>query len=61
MLTGFKAIKEALVTKSADFSGRPRNLLASDITEKKGDVYLYNYTFTGYQTWTKQTALLLNS
>ncbi|KAL7885458.1 hypothetical protein AOLI_G00057530 [Acnodon oligacanthus] len=36
VLTGFKAIKEALVTKAADFSGRPQNLLASHVTEGKG-------------------------
>ncbi|XP_058239161.1 cytochrome P450 2F2-like [Hemibagrus wyckioides] len=38
VLTGLKAIKEALVTKSADFSGRPENLLVSHFTEKKGIV-----------------------
>ncbi|XP_053538023.1 cytochrome P450 2D15 isoform X1 [Ictalurus punctatus] len=36
VLNGLKAIKEALVTKSADFSGRPQNLLFSHITEGKG-------------------------
>ncbi|KAL7862584.1 hypothetical protein SRHO_G00115680 [Serrasalmus rhombeus] len=36
VLTGFKAIKEALVTKAADFSGRPQNLMASHVTEGKG-------------------------
>ncbi|KAI5608343.1 cytochrome P450, family 2, subfamily X, polypeptide 9 [Silurus asotus] len=36
VLTGLKAIKEALVTKSADFSGRPDNLLVSNVMEKKG-------------------------
>ncbi|XP_053473406.1 cytochrome P450 2D3 [Ictalurus furcatus] len=36
VLTGLKAIKEALVTKSADFSGRPENLLVSHVTEMKG-------------------------
>ncbi|XP_072520117.1 cytochrome P450 2J5-like isoform X2 [Salminus brasiliensis] len=36
VLTGFKAIKEALVTKAADFSGRPQNLLVSHATEGKG-------------------------
>ncbi|XP_027034495.1 cytochrome P450 2D15-like [Tachysurus fulvidraco] len=35
-LNGLKAIKEALVTKSAVFSGRPGNLLVSHVTEKKG-------------------------
>lgn len=46
VLNGLKAIKEALVTKSAVFSGRPGNLLVSHVTEKKGEVTLY-------QTWTK--------
>ncbi|XP_046705612.1 cytochrome P450 2F2-like [Silurus meridionalis] len=36
VLNGIKAIKEALVTKSADFSGRPQDLLTSHITERKG-------------------------
>ncbi|KAK2816538.1 hypothetical protein Q7C36_022809 [Tachysurus vachellii] len=36
VLNGLKAIKEALVTKSAVFSGRPGNLLVSHVTEKKG-------------------------
>ncbi|KAI4884375.1 hypothetical protein NFI96_000285 [Prochilodus magdalenae] len=40
VLTGLKAIKEALVTKAADFSGRPQNLLISHMTEGKGIVLL---------------------
>ncbi|XP_046705610.1 cytochrome P450 2D14-like isoform X2 [Silurus meridionalis] len=36
VLNGFKVIKEALVTKSADFSGRPQNILVSHMTEGKG-------------------------
>ncbi|KAI4884382.1 hypothetical protein NFI96_011229 [Prochilodus magdalenae] len=36
VLTGLEAIKEALVTKAADFSGRPQNLLVSHVTEGKG-------------------------
>ncbi|KAF4094308.1 hypothetical protein AMELA_G00011540 [Ameiurus melas] len=36
VLNGLKAIKEALVTKSADFSGRPQNLLVSHVTKGKG-------------------------
>lgn len=47
VLNGLKAIKEALVTKSADFSGRPENLLISHVTEKKGKVHLNNYSFNG--------------
>ncbi|KAM9471238.1 LOW QUALITY PROTEIN: cytochrome P450 2D10-like [Clarias gariepinus] len=38
VLNGLKAIKEALVTKSADFSGRPQNLLISHMLEGKGVV-----------------------
>ncbi|KAI5617281.1 cytochrome P450, family 2, subfamily X, polypeptide 9 [Silurus asotus] len=36
VLNGFKVIKEALVTKSADFSGRPQNILVTHMTEGKG-------------------------
>ncbi|KAM9470722.1 cytochrome P450 2F2-like [Clarias gariepinus] len=42
VLNGLKAIKEALVTKSADFSGRPQNLLISHMMEGKG-VILADY------------------
>ncbi|KAL6480638.1 hypothetical protein MHYP_G00116710 [Metynnis hypsauchen] len=42
VLTGFKAIKEALVTKSADFSGRPQNILVCDVTEGKGIAFADN-------------------
>uniref|UniRef100_A0A8B9JAV9 Uncharacterized protein n=1 Tax=Astyanax mexicanus TaxID=7994 RepID=A0A8B9JAV9_ASTMX len=42
VLTGMKALKEALVTKAADFSGRPQNILISDIREGKG-VILADY------------------
>ncbi|XP_053362076.1 vitamin D(3) 25-hydroxylase-like isoform X1 [Clarias gariepinus] len=42
VLNGLKAIKEALVTKSADFSGRPQDLLVSHMTEGKG-VILADY------------------
>ncbi|XP_066504717.1 cytochrome P450 2D3-like [Hoplias malabaricus] len=40
VLTGLTAVKEALVTKAADFSGRPKNLLISHLTEEKGLVFL---------------------
>ncbi|XP_036424085.1 cytochrome P450 2F2-like isoform X1 [Colossoma macropomum] len=40
VLTGLKAVKEALVTKSADFSGRPQNILVTDITEGKGLIFV---------------------
>ncbi|KAK2838389.1 hypothetical protein Q7C36_013203 [Tachysurus vachellii] len=35
VLTGLKAIREALVNKAADFSGRPHNMV-KDVTEGKG-------------------------
>ncbi|XP_072519054.1 cytochrome P450 2F2-like [Salminus brasiliensis] len=40
ILTGLKAVKEALVTKAADFSGRPQNILVSDVTEGKGVIFV---------------------
>ncbi|KAL6480903.1 hypothetical protein MHYP_G00119360 [Metynnis hypsauchen] len=40
VLTGLKAVKEALVIKAADFSGRPQNLLVSHTAEGKGIVFL---------------------
>uniref|UniRef100_A0A8B9JB54 Cytochrome P450, family 2, subfamily X, polypeptide 9 n=1 Tax=Astyanax mexicanus TaxID=7994 RepID=A0A8B9JB54_ASTMX len=43
ILNGFKAVKEALVTKAADFSGRPQNILISDVTKGKGVIFVdYN-------------------
>ncbi|XP_024912068.1 cytochrome P450 2B6-like [Cynoglossus semilaevis] len=36
MLCGTKVIKEALVNKGADFSGRPQDLLFNDVTGRKG-------------------------
>ncbi|XP_036424099.1 cytochrome P450 2J6-like isoform X2 [Colossoma macropomum] len=41
-LTGFKAVKEALVTKALDFSGRPQNIIMSHLTQGNGVVFL-NY------------------
>ncbi|XP_029008899.1 cytochrome P450 2J6-like [Betta splendens] len=35
-INGFHAIKEALVTKAADFSGRPRDIFVVDVTQGKG-------------------------
>ncbi|XP_036424095.1 cytochrome P450 2C8-like [Colossoma macropomum] len=45
VLTGLKAVKEALVTNGADFSGRPQNLLVSDAAKGKG-VILVDYGTT---------------
>ncbi|CAG5958493.1 unnamed protein product, partial [Menidia menidia] len=36
VINGLKAIKEAIVTKAADFSGRPQDILVSDVTQRKG-------------------------
>ncbi|KAI4885973.1 hypothetical protein NFI96_033066 [Prochilodus magdalenae] len=40
VLTGLEAIKEALVNKAADFSGRPQNIMISHLTEGKGIIFL---------------------
>uniref|UniRef100_A0AAY4DZH9 Cytochrome P450 2F2-like n=1 Tax=Denticeps clupeoides TaxID=299321 RepID=A0AAY4DZH9_9TELE len=42
VLTGVENIKEALVNKAGDFSGRPLDMLISHVTESKG-VILANY------------------
>ncbi|XP_076878184.1 cytochrome P450 2K1-like isoform X7 [Brachyhypopomus gauderio] len=39
VLTGFKAVKEALVTNAADFSGRPQNLMVNSIIQKTGFIF----------------------
>ncbi|XP_062856169.1 cytochrome P450 2F2-like [Trichomycterus rosablanca] len=39
VLHGLKTIKEALVIKSSDFSGRPQNSLVSHVTEGKGIIF----------------------
>ncbi|XP_072520417.1 cytochrome P450 2D3-like [Salminus brasiliensis] len=39
ILTGLKAVKEALVTKAADFSGRPQNILVSHVSKGKGVIF----------------------
>ncbi|KAM3610065.1 uncharacterized protein V6R79_024740 [Siganus canaliculatus] len=36
VISGVKAVKEALVTKAADFAGRPQGLLVNDLAEDKG-------------------------
>ncbi|KAM4733442.1 cytochrome P450 2F3-like [Anableps anableps] len=42
VLNKFKAMKEAMVIKAADFAGRPQNILITDITKSKG-VILVDY------------------
>ncbi|XP_026168035.1 cytochrome P450 2J6-like [Mastacembelus armatus] len=42
VLNGVKAVKEAIVTNANDFSGRPQDMLANDIGERKG-VILADY------------------
>ncbi|XP_023682988.1 cytochrome P450 2F2-like [Paramormyrops kingsleyae] len=42
VLNGLQAMKEAMVTKSVDFAGRPQGLMVSHITEGKG-VILADY------------------
>lgn len=36
VLNGVNAIKEALVTKANDFSGRPQDMFINDATQRKG-------------------------
>ncbi|XP_036001061.1 cytochrome P450 2D26-like [Fundulus heteroclitus] len=36
VINGFKAMKEAIVTKSIDFAGRPRGLFINDLMQTKG-------------------------
>uniref|UniRef100_A0A087XGB9 Cytochrome P450 2J6-like n=2 Tax=Poecilia TaxID=8080 RepID=A0A087XGB9_POEFO len=36
VINGFKAMKEAMVVKAADFAGRPQNMLLTNITDNKG-------------------------
>ncbi|XP_063333474.1 cytochrome P450 2D3-like [Pelmatolapia mariae] len=38
VINGLKAIKEAMVTKAADFAGRPQDLFINDVTKRKGVV-----------------------
>ncbi|XP_041727439.1 cytochrome P450 2B5-like [Coregonus clupeaformis] len=40
VLNGLEAVREALVTRTAEFSGRPNHLMISDITEGKGIGFL---------------------
>ena len=36
VVNGLQALKEALVTRAADFSGRPQGLLLNDATQRTG-------------------------
>lgn len=38
-LNSFEVIKEALVTKAKDFSGRPQDCMTNHLTENKGNSY----------------------
>ncbi|XP_006795863.1 cytochrome P450 2J6-like [Neolamprologus brichardi] len=40
VINGLKAVKEAMVTKAADFAGRPQDLFINDITNRKGVVMI---------------------
>ncbi|XP_039880858.1 cytochrome P450 2D3-like isoform X4 [Simochromis diagramma] len=42
VINGLKTIKEAMVTKAADFAGRPQDFFINDITKRKG-VVLVDY------------------
>ena len=36
VVNGLQALKEAFITRAADFSGRPHGLLLNDATQRKG-------------------------
>lgn len=40
VLNGLKAMKEAIVIKAADFSGRPQDLFVNDVTKRNGRYYI---------------------
>ncbi|XP_014873048.1 cytochrome P450 2F2-like isoform X1 [Poecilia latipinna] len=42
VLNGLKAMKEAIVTKGADFAGRPQDMFVNDVTQNRG-VILADY------------------
>ncbi|XP_036399224.1 cytochrome P450 2D15-like isoform X1 [Megalops cyprinoides] len=42
VISGMQAMKEALVTRSVEFAGRPQDLMVNDVTNNKG-VVLLNY------------------
>ena len=47
VLNGFEAMKEALLTKSTDFAGRPQDKMVNRITRGKGlsDIGLVYFSF----------------
>nr|XP_054589336.1 cytochrome P450 2J5 isoform X2 [Nothobranchius furzeri] len=38
VINGVEAMKEAMVTKAADFAGRPQDLFVSELTQRKGTI-----------------------
>ncbi|XP_042082159.1 cytochrome P450 2J6 [Haplochromis burtoni] len=40
VINGLKAVKEAMVTKAADFAGRPQDFFINDITKRKGVIWV---------------------
>uniref|UniRef100_A0A8C6M1R3 Cytochrome P450 2F2-like n=1 Tax=Nothobranchius furzeri TaxID=105023 RepID=A0A8C6M1R3_NOTFU len=42
VINGLETVKEAIMTKAADFAGRPQDLLVNDVTQRKG-VILADY------------------
>lgn len=42
VINGVQAMKEAMVTKAADFAGRPQDIFVSDLTQRGKTVMEYN-------------------
>ncbi|XP_028263766.1 cytochrome P450 2D14-like [Parambassis ranga] len=43
VINGFKAIKEAMVIKAADFAGRPQDMFLNDLSKEQAGVILEDY------------------
>lgn len=43
VINGVKAMKEAMVTKAADFAGRPQGLFVNELVDGKGRIYIMLY------------------